>query len=58
MRFLLFGDLKRTVFYLLFGCPTANFGLLPGGQPLLPNVNHCVLAFLTRRSPGALSRVG
>ena len=43
------------LFYLLFGCPTANFGLLSQGQPLLPNVNHSVLAFLTSRSPGALS---
>ena len=46
---------KNSFFYPLFGCLTANFGLLSHGQPLLPNVNHCVLAFLTCRWPGALS---
>ena len=54
--FLLFGHLKRIAFYLLFGCPTANFGLLSRGKPLLLNVNHCVLTFLNCRSPGALLR--
>ena len=30
------------VFYMLFGCPTANFGSLPRGQPHELDVNHCV----------------
>ena len=55
MCFLLFGHLKRIAFLSIIGFPTANFGLLSSGQPLLPNVNHCVLAFVTCRSPGALS---
>ena len=51
-----FSHLKRMewLFYLLFGWPTANFGLLSQGQPLLPNINHCVLVFLICRLPQAL----
>ena len=29
-------------FFLLFGCPTAIFGLLLSGQPHSPSVNNCV----------------
>ena len=29
-------------YYVLFGCPTANFGLLPRAQPHSPNLNHSV----------------
>ena len=29
-------------FYLLFGCPTANFEPFSRGQPHKTNVNHCV----------------
>ena len=54
MCFFVVGPLeKNSFFYLLFGCPTANFGLLSREQSLLPNVNHCVLVFLTCRSPVA-----
>ena len=28
---------------MLFGCPTANFGILSRGQPHSPDVNHCIL---------------
>ena len=31
-------------FYLLFGCPTANFGSLSRVQHHSPNVNHCLLS--------------
>ena len=34
----------QNFFYLLFGCPTANFGLLSRGQDHSPNVNYCVLS--------------
>ena len=47
---------NNSFFYLLFGFPTANVEVLSREQPLLPNVNHCVLAFVTFRLPGALSR--
>ena len=40
-------------FYLLFGCPTVNFGLLLRGQFHSPNVNHFVLSYLTHISSGA-----
>ena len=29
------------LFFMLFDCPTANFGPLWSGQPLSPYVNHC-----------------
>ena len=32
-------------FQLVFGCPTANFGPLPRGQPHSPDLNHCILHF-------------
>ena len=35
---------------LLFGCPTANFGLLSRGQSHSVDVNHCVFTFSTWRS--------
>ena len=44
---------KNSFLIYFFGCPIENFRLLSRGQPLLPNVNHCVLAFLTRRLSGA-----
>ena len=31
-------------YYLLFGCPTANFWLLSSKQSHSPNVNHCIWA--------------
>ena len=34
-----------TVFFLLLGCTTANFGLFSMGQPHLPNFNHCIIHF-------------
>ena len=30
------------LFYLLFGCPTTNFGPMSMGQPHQSNVNYCV----------------
>ena len=36
---------------LLFGFPKANFGPLSKGQPHSPDVNHCVVPNLDRRSP-------
>ena len=30
------------IFWLLFDCPSANFGLLSWGQHHSPDVNHCV----------------
>ena len=49
------GNLVKTsdIFYLIFGCPTANFGSLPREQPHSPDVNHCVFTYSTRNSPGA-----
>ena len=45
----------ETFFYLLFGCPTANFESLSRGQLHSPDVNDdCVILVSTRRSPGAL----
>ena len=38
--------------YLLFGCPTTNFGRLSRGQPHSPDLNHYVIQVLTRRLPG------
>ena len=40
-------------FYLLLGCPKANFGPLPRGQPQSPNVTHCIIQVSIRGSPGA-----
>ena len=33
---------KPLFFYLLLACPTVNSGKFFRGQPLSPNVNHCV----------------
>ena len=41
---------------LLFDRPTANFGPLSKGHPHSPDVNHCDLANLARRSLGASQR--
>ena len=42
-----------TVFHVLFGCPTANFGQLPRRQPSYLDVNHFVYLVSTQRSLGA-----
>ena len=39
-------------FYVLFGCPLANFGLLPSKQYHSHNVNHCILAICFWPSAG------
>ena len=31
--------------FILFDCPTANFGPLLRGQPHPPDVNHCIYQF-------------
>ena len=36
-------------FYLLFGCPTANFGALLRGQLYALNFNHCILSNFDRK---------
>ena len=43
-----------TVFYLLFGCHTANYGPLLREQPHSPYVNHCVIQVSDQRPPRAL----
>ena len=34
-----------SVFFMLFGCPTTNFGSFSKGLPDSPNVNRCVTQF-------------
>ena len=36
-------------FYLVFGCPTANFGSLSRGKPISSNVDHNVVSVFDRR---------
>ena len=52
----LFKDLLVTVvlFYLLFGCPTANWRSLLMGQPCSSNINHCVLPIFDQKVTGSL----
>ena len=42
---------ENSFFYLLPGYPTDNFGSLLRGQPLLPDINHCILTFFTCLAP-------
>ena len=44
---------KRSIFYLLFGCPMANLWPFSSGQRLSPNVNHFICQFSTWRLLGA-----
>ena len=43
-NFGLFALYSSYFFYLLFGCPMANFWLLPSKQLHSSNVNHCIWA--------------
>ena len=49
---------KMFFFYLLFGCPTANFGPLSRGQPHSPNVNHCSIHFQPQGHREPRNKVG
>ena len=43
-------------FFLLFGCPTANFGPLSRWRPHLSDVNHCVLSGVYAKVTGNVVR--
>ena len=43
-------------FFLLFGCPTANFGPLSRWRPHLSDVNHCVLSVVYAKATGNVVR--
>ena len=44
------------LFYQIFGCSKANFGVLRRWQPYSPDVNHSTVSSLTGRSRGASQR--
>ena len=48
-HFFLMKSVFLFIYYVLFGCPTANFGPLPRAQPHSPNLNHSVyVSFLPK----------
>ena len=49
---------RDTFFYLLFGCPTANFRPLLRGQPHSTNLNQCIIQVSTQGSLEAYNKVG
>ena len=41
-RFILMESVFLFIYYVLFGCPSANFGPLPRAQPYSPNLHHSI----------------